>query len=67
MKKVLLWTTKSSMRCNATINKGFTHAKKLMLRKDVKKAAQTICQTISFQLVVFPRLATRETMMQKVL
>jgi hypothetical protein len=43
------------------------NAKELMLRKDVKKAAQTICQTISFQLDVFPRSDTRKTRMQKVL
>ncbi len=43
------------------------NAKELVLRRDVKKAAQTICQTISFQLVVFPRSAAREAAMQKVL
>jgi hypothetical protein len=33
-----------------------------MLNKDVKKVAQKIYQTISFQLIVFPWLARKEMM-----
>jgi hypothetical protein len=42
------------------------NAKELVLSKDVRKVTQTICQTISFQLVVFLGLATREAKMKKV-
>jgi len=38
-----------------------------VLNRDARRAAQTICQTISFQLIVFPKSVVRKVAMKKVL
>jgi hypothetical protein len=43
--------------------KDLHNAKKLVLSRDVRKATQTICQAISFQLIVFLGSVVRKAAM----